>query len=156
MLHPHETERGINPRGIQESCLLDFDLSGKNNEDMYPSTYSTTIPERIGSRAGGPDETMMFEHDWKDLAGTMALYIPVDGAHLHVYGDFVKELREGVAKPVQLFEAFITKHSDLCIGLLEAAETEIYSDIIGTGSPEKGNQKKRLSHSTEKKSDGGN
>ena len=64
---------------------------------------------------------MMFEHDWKDLAGTMAMYIPVDGAHLHVYGDFVNELnelREEAAKPVQRFEAFITKHSDLCIRLL--------------------------------------
>jgi hypothetical protein len=69
MLHPFpdDDERSNNNDSLQESCVIDFDLSGIDGEDKYPLGHSQVIPETAGKRAGTAGGIMEKSHDWIEL-----------------------------------------------------------------------------------------
>jgi hypothetical protein len=77
MLHPFppgDDPQGQETAGIKESLLIDFDLSGKADQDRYPPGYSRSVSDNVFDRSGVAGKLLRKVDDWKDLGSVMANY----------------------------------------------------------------------------------
>lgn len=149
MLHPHP-DAGI---GKKESVLIDFDLSGKAEEDKYPPGYSESVKDNAHDRSGVAGNVMMKSDDWKDLGAVIACYELVEGNIDKIEDYFASRAREkewtkiyrafyedGNTNNVgyNLLENFVENHRDPAIKMNVVRENNFGSDSFrGTGSPNK-------------------
>jgi hypothetical protein len=73
MIHPYESENK-RQNGVQRSCLIDFDLSGKHGEGRYPLGFNSRIDESDENRIGTPGGLLLKHHDWFELGAAMSMY----------------------------------------------------------------------------------
>jgi hypothetical protein len=118
MLHPIEGSSTC----IQSSTLLDFDLNGAHDTDVYPPGFVDTLKDVAFRRAGKPNSKLQMYDDWYELASCMALYdVEGDESITKAWRDFVYMFVMLDAQPypggdsdifaVEL-DAFIFKHGD--------------------------------------------
>jgi hypothetical protein len=150
MLHP---PRDGSSGAIQNSILLDFDLSGDSGTDKYPPGFNPSIRDNAYLREGEPGKLLEKSHDWIELASAMATHEPVLLAHKRTWELLVLsfELNTITATNASAFadaiEEFISDHGDLQLDISLIAKSQIARVLRkakrGTGSPNKQQQKSR-------------
>lgn len=145
MLHPHPEAEGIT-----NSILIDFDLSGEVEKDVYPPGYSKNVPDNLLKRSGEAGKKLKFEDDWRELASVMSNYDSEVIQRWRSYRQLCYDISKD-AQPVKLLKDFIGSHGDLviAINIMKFKEMEDVN-LKGTGSPNKLLQTPRGSISVEK------
>ena len=145
MLHPHPLPKdGENENGITESRLIDFDFSGKEDEDFYPTGYATIVMDNAKKRAGRAEQPLKKVHDWKDLASVMICYTVDDedeSIKSVTVAQFskIRKVWEGIAEDFSLgiedennalekFDMFLEEYGDVAI-VLTAAKKDQYGAL---------------------------
>lgn len=74
---------------LNYTTLIDFDLSGKENIDIYPSTFNCDIPDSVRHYDAKPLASLKKEHDLYSIRSIISWFLPCKDSNINLWNEFI-------------------------------------------------------------------